>query len=957
MGITQRSQKIIRFQLKLAVTWVAAGFVVSGLAADKPAEPTPTPEPEPTVVPRPDDLNVKKPSYSDALLARDWLRLTLLKANDLPGLRVIPEYADQALHKRIDDSFGLPAVMTMKDPAVAPPVWWTPEKEGSKSLELGPTRHFNRPELKVEAPMLRLSAIPFLNGESDYIRTMNEVVRLWTLGRTAEAENLRKKLHSDKKKVPRGSLERTAIAILNGFLDLQLAAAAESPVDYYSPSLGSLWDSLGHTEVKVFMDVKGGNKVDVDLFMSALAEPALFSNSGVYPPKLKQPRIKPRSMDLQLFVRSLALPVVFNIASLAVKSNNWTRVYDASQKFEEIYALLDKNFTSRDDRNLLFTTPSGVAATHPMLMRPQTPHQLQVIMRILRAKAQFLAEDPLFALRETSKVILNSRVHGFKTLGFSLAGDIYNDLGYPNYARRFYAFAEAFADVEWYQQNPYFLLGGAENSFWTADYQIARAAFEKFLLSAGDKTFGPWARLRLAEITQLEKGSDKALPMYEELLRNQPLHPAGLSARRRIFCITAPYTGARARHLEYTELKKFFPQYELAEVEQIRACHINGLVDDASKMSDRSMQSLPQDAALQLEMIEEFRQKFPQSPYLRFFEKRKQALEAALGPYHLAFKECESALSFFKANEKKIAMLKTVSGKFLETLKWTKEEQERLMRCAALFSSVETIQKIQPVVGTGNLASGKNRKSNAAKRKQKDSYESPEQRITRLTLAMTTRPTDKAAADLLSELRRRGRTSLIEDVRELETLQSRTIDDAKFWEKLATLKVMQWDLQQPAEKKPLLNRLMRSEVLSRPELTLQNDEFCHRLLLEASSLSRKEWDAFVVAVPTARWLEIAAEQASPRCSNQIAAEALRTAQALPSTARDKHLLWPWLQARGARAEQEAWLALGQRWAQQGSVSKQELENLFKTLEKEADNPAVKQAAKAWMESQKPSTLW
>ncbi|NBW81751.1 hypothetical protein EBR21_08350 [bacterium] len=541
------------------------------------------------------------------------------------------------------------------------------------------------------------------------------------------------------------------------------------------------------------------------------------------------------------------------------------------------------------------------------------------------------------------------------------------DLGYPDYARRFYAFAEAFADVEWYQQNPYFLLRGAENAFWAGDYDLARAGFEKFLLSAGDKNYGPWARLRLAEISHLKFGTEKATIQYEELFRNQPTHPAGLVARRRLFCISAPQLGTRARYTEYHALKEMFPRMELDEIEQIRACHINGLFDDAAKVSERSIKSLPDEAKLQLGLIEEFKQKYPLSSYLKFFETRRVALEAAMGPYLLAFKQCQPALEFVKKNDEKIAVLKAKSGQFLESLKWTQEEQEKLARCAALFASNEQLDKMFANTVTGNAGKGKTKR---AKQQISMAGEAPEKRLMRLTIEMTTRPADKKASELFAELRRRGKKSFVEDVKSLEEQQSQSIDDSQFWLKLATLRVLQWDLEQPAEKKPALNRLMRAEVLRTPDQTLKFGEFCQRFLLESSTLSKKEWDQFVLAIPTNRWLELAGlspadskdSKAQPgpsrdSCETRVAEDALKASQSLPSLARDRHLLWPWLQARGAQKEAEAWLALGQRWDQQGSVSKQELENLFKTLEKEADSPTVKQAAKAWRESRKPSGLW
>jgi hypothetical protein len=965
VGFKTRSSQITRIRRNaLVATIVATGAFLHVGASEKKPEATPTPEAEPTEIPRPDVLNIKKFTPADELLKRDWLRLTLLKMSDVPGLKQIPEVADLSLRKRIAENFGLPAVMTMKDAARSPPQWWTPESRGLAALELGPTRHFARPQLKIEVPMLRLREIPFLNGETDFVRSMNEIVRLWTLGRTPEATKLRAELQKLKKKVPRGTLERTAVAMMNGFLDLQEASNVADSLEFYGSSLGSLWDSLGGTELKVFLDPKGGNQIDRPLFEAALAEPALFSRSGIYPPHLAAPKIKPRSMDMELFVRTLALPAVFNVASLAAQAGNWTRVFEATQRFEKIYALLDKSFTAQDGKNLIFTTPSGVAVTHPMLMRPQNAHQLLVIMKMLQVKAQFIAEDPLLALRETAKVILASDVPAFRTIGFSFAGNIYDDLGYPDYARRFYAFAEAFADVEWYQQNPYFLLRGAENAFWSGDYDIARAGFEKFLLSAGDKVYGPWARLRLAEIKHLKSGTEKATIQYEELFRNQPNHPAGLVARRRLFCITAPQLGARARYIEYQALKEMFPKLELDEIEQIRACHIDRLFDDAAKVSERSIKSLPDEAKLQLALIDEFKQKYPLSSYLKFFETRRVALEAAMGPYLLAFKQCQPALEFVKKNEDKIAVLKSKSGQFLEALKWTQEEQEKLTRCAALFASNEQLDKIFANNASNNSSKAKKRNS---KQKASLAAEAPEKRLMRLTIEMTTRPSDKKASELFSELRRRGKKSFAEDVRMLEEQQSQSIEESEFWLKLATLRVMQWDLEQPSTKKPALNRVMRAEVLRSPDQTLKFKEFCQRFLLESSTLSKKEWDQFVLAIPTARWLELAgvtpadakaqAEPTKDTCENKVAEDALKASQATPSLARDRHLLWPWLQARGAQKEAEAWLALGQRWDQQGSVSKQELENLFKTLEKEADSPTVKQAAKAWRESRKPSGLW
>ncbi|MFZ9519607.1 MAG: tetratricopeptide repeat protein [Silvanigrellaceae bacterium] len=965
MGFKTRSSQITKNRKHALVAMIVAtsAFLRAG-AADKEPEATPTPTPEPTERPRPDILNIKKSSASDELLKRDWMRLSLLKASDLPGLKQIPEAADQSLRKRISDGFGLPAVMTIKEPLRSPPQWWTPEVRGMAALTLGPTRHFARPELKIEVPMLRLREIPFLNGETDFVRSMNEIVRLWTLGRVHQAAKLRSELQKAKKQIPRGTKERTAIAIMNGFLDLQEAANVAEPLEFYGPSLGSLWDALGSTELNVFMNPQGGNHIDLQLFHAALAEPALFSRSGIYPPVLSAPRIKPRSMDIDLFVRTLALPALFNVASLAAQAGNWTRVYEASQKFERIYALLDKSHTHQDGKNLTFTTPSGVAVTHPMLMQPQTAHQLHVIMKMLQVRAQFLAEDPLLALRETAKVILASDVPAFRTIGFSFAGNIYDDLGYPDYARRFYAFAEAFADVEWYQQNPYFLLRGAENAFWAGDYEIAKAGFEKFLLAAGDKNFGPWARLRLAEMTHLKSGAEKASVQYEELFRNHPGHPAGIAARRRLFCISAPQLGARARYIEYQSLKEMFPKMELDEIEQVRACHISGLFDDAAKVSQKTIKSLPDEAKVQLDLIAEFKQKYPLSAYLKFFETRRVTLEAAMGPYLLAFKQCQPALDFVKKNEEKISVLKSKSGQFLESLKWTQEEQERLTRCAALFSSNETLDKI--FSGSAARPLGKDKKKSSRQQKSL-AGEAPEKRLTRLTVEMTTRPEDKKASELFVELRRRGKKSFAEDVKELEKQEAQSIDDNDFWSKLATLRVMQWDLEQPAGKKPALNRLMRAEVLRSPDQTIKFKEFCERFLLESSTMNRKEWDQFVLAIPTSRWLELAGASTPPpkepsisnsdSCEAKVADDALKASQSLPSLARDRHLLWPWLQARGAQKESEAWLALGQRWDQQGSVSKQELENLFKTLEKEADSPTVKQAAKAWRESRKPSGLW
>ena len=929
-----------------AISVAALVTLVASAAASKPPEPTP----EPTEIPRPDNLNIKKRSPADELLMRDWLRLSLFKLDDLPGLKQQPDYADAALRKRINDSYGLPAVMTMRDPLIAPPGWWSADQQGMKALTLGPTRHFTRPELTIEVPMLRLREVPYINGDSEFVRALNEVVRLWTLGRTEAALALREKLQKDKKSLPRGTLERTTVAIISGFLDLQAAAELKMPLARYGPAQGSFWDSLGGTELSVYL-TNIDNTVDDTIFKSALAEPAIFSEDGIYPPRLAPPKLSPRSMDMIRFVRTMSLPVLFNVASLSVKSKNWTRVYEASQKFEEVYARLDKRFVTQKNQELNFTTPPGVKSTHPIMMWPRTPHQLKTIIQMLKVNAQFIAEDPLMALKESSKVILSSETPAFKTIGFAQTANIYDDLGYPNYARRFHAFAEAFADVEWYQQNPYFLVGGGENAFWAGDLTIAKKAFEKFLLAAGDKVYGPWARLRLAEIAHLSEGPEKATLLYEELNRRQEKHPAGLIARRRLFCITAGQTGPKVRYLEYQALKEQFGKMEEGEIEQIRACHLNGLVNDAGNIAGNSLKTLPDDAAVQLDLIEEFSKKFPQSSYLKFLEERKVTLQSALGPYLLAYKQCGDAIDFFKANEVKIVALKKNSGKFLPMLKWSKDDQERLLRCAALFASNEMLAKLAPEIL-------RQQKIKPSRKLASNMKESSPNRLTRLALEMTVSPNDKRAEALFSELRRSGQDDLWSHVQSLEKKQSQSIDDTDFWPQLASVRVMQWDLEQPEKNKKLLRRSMRSEVLRRPDRTLQRKELCDRFLLESSTLSRREWDTFVLAVPSERWMEILKSPGnSSICAQRSAEEALRLAQSQPTLARDRHILWPWLKSQGALKEQEAWLALGTRWAREGSVSKQELEELFKTLEKEADIPSVKQAARAWRESNKPGGLW
>lgn len=910
-------------------------------------EPAPVEEvtPEPTQKPRPEVLNIKKRLSSDALLAPDFLELTLLKSDDLPGLKTVPRFADSALRRRINDSFGLPAVMTMREPLQTPPDWWTVQSHGRRALTLGPTRYYERPALQIKIPMLRLREVPYLKGDSPFVLEMNNLIRLWTLGRIQDALKVRTQLQTDKKKAPRGTLERTAVAIVNGYLDLQLAAELDQPLERYGPALGSLWDALGHTELKVYLDAKE-NRIHEAIFQSTFEEPAIFSKEGVYPPSLKPPRLSPHSLDLVTFVRTLSLPSVFNVVTLAAQANNWTRVFDASDKFNEIYEQVNADVLSKKSEALNFTTPPGVMITHPLMMWPRTAEQLKLIIQMLRVQAQFLAQDPLMALRESAKVILKSEVPAFKALGFIQTANVYDDLGYPNYARRFHAFAEAFADLNWYQQNPYFLLRGAENSFWLGEREIAQRAFDKLLLAAGDKQYGPWARLRLAELEHLKKGEDKAALLYEQLVRYYAKHPVALVARRRLFCMNQDKMEARGRYVEYQALKALFPQMEEREIEQIRACHVLGLMRDAPAVAGNTAKSLPDDAAQQLGLINEFEEKFPSSSYSVFFAERKSALQAALGPYLLAHKQCKDAIDFFNEHEDKLNKLKKNNGKYLEQLKWTEVEQDRLLRCATLFASKETLKKVLPA------KTSKKALSKASVRRPKQL--SP---LVRLSLDMTLSPNDRSATALFQELRRLGEKDLWTNVRKIERRQSQSIDDERFWLDVASVRVMQWDLEQPAKKKKKLMAAMRREIFQVPENTLASVELCQRLLLESASLTLSEWNRFVTAIPTSKWLDLLKSSADSSCAAQVAQEALRSTRTRPSLVRDKHLLWPWLQARGARQEQEGWLALATRWSEQKLVPKPELEEIFKTLENEADIPSIQQAARAWREANAGGGLW
>lgn len=947
MGSKESSTKIIhRTGCNIVVALAATVLSCVGFASSEPeSEVTEEPTPEPTRRPRPEVLNIKKSSPSESILSREFLELSLLKQNDIPGLKSLPQFADAKLKKLINDSFGLPAVMTMQEASNTPPQWWSVATHGQRYLTLGPTRHFERPQLIIRIPMLRLREVPYLEGESDFVREMNNLIRLWTLGRTEDALKVRTQLQTDKKKAPRGTLERTAVAIVNGYLDMQVAAGLEEPLERYGPAMGSLWDALGKTELSVYLKPKEV-KIHEQIFNSTFEEPALFSKEGVYPPSLKPPRLSPYSVDLVTFVRTLALPSVFNVVALAAQANYWTRVFEASEKFNEIYSKLDSRFVLQKSDDLNFTTPPGVQLTHPIMMWPRTAEQMKIIIQMLRAQAQFLAQDPLMALRESARVILKSEIPSFKALGFMQTANVYDDLGYPHYARRFHAFAEAFADENWYQQNPYFLLGGAENSFWSGEQEIAKKAFDKMLLSAGDKVYGPWARLRLAEIEHLNTGEEKAAVLYEQLNRFYPKHPVALVARRRLFCINRNKMGARSRYLEYQELKELFPKMEESEIEQVRACNLLGLMQDAPSVAGNTAKSLPEDAAQQLGLITEFEEKFPSSSYNPFFAERKTTLQAALGPYLLAHKQCKDALDFFARHEAQLKTLKKNSGKYLRELKWTEVEQDRMLRCATLFASKETLKKVLPAP----RASRKAKSQSIIRPKQL----SP---LVRLAVAMTLSANDKDAAALFQELRRLGEKDLWTNVRRLEKTQSQSIDSERFWVDLASVRVMQWDLEQPKSKKKKLLAAMRREVLRVPSNTVESLELCQRFMLESASLTQTEWRKFITAIPTEKWLEFLKTTDSASCPAQIAQEALLAAQMRPSLACDRHLLWPWLKDRGARQEQEGWLALATRWSEQKLVSKQELEEIFKTLEKEADNPSVQRAARAWREANKSTGLW
>lgn len=946
MGIkTSRSKIIDHLGCNIAAVAAAAMFACSALASSEPEPAASSEEAASTPRPRPDALSVKKRSQTSQLLSSEFLELSLLKQSDVPGLKAVPRFADPKLQKLINDSFGLPAVMTMLEAPNVPPQWWTVKSHGLRSLTLGPTRNFERPLLKILIPMLRLREVPYLEGDSEFVRELNNLIRLWSLGRTRDALKVRSQLQLDKKKAPRGTLERTAVAVVNGYLDMQLAAEVSNPLERYGPALGSLWDALGKTELPIYIKPKA-NRVHETIFKSVFEEPAIFSSEGVYPPFLKPPRLSKHSVDLVTFVRTLALPSLFNVVALAAQANNWTRVFDASEKFNEVYAKLDSALVTQKSEELNFTTPPGVKVTHPIMMWPRTAEQMRLIIRMLRVQAQFLAQDPLMALRESAQVILKSDIPAFKALGFVQTANVYDDLGYPNYARRFHAFAEVFADVNWYEQNPYFLLGGAENSFWIGEFDIARKAFDKLVLSAGDKEYGPWARLRLAEIEHLKSGEDKSAPLYEQLNRFYSKHPAALVARRRLFCINRNKLTARGRYVEYQELKELFPKMKEAEIEQVRACHVLGLMEDAPLAAGNTAKSLPDDAARQLGFITEFEEKFPKSSYNSFFAERKVTLQAALGPYLLAHKQCHDAIRFFGKHEEQLKTLKKNSGKFLPELKWTDQEQDRMLRCAALFASKETLKKVLP-------------STRRAKSKSSDSVVRPKQLspLVRLAVSMTLAANDKDAAALFLELRRLGEKDLWSNVRSLETKQSRSIDSERFWRDLGSVLVMRWDLEQPARKKRKLVAAMRREILRVPSNTLESTELCQRFLLESTTLSPSEWNRFVTSVPTPEWLKLLKSSETSSCASLAAQEALRTAQSRPSIARDRHLLWPWLKDRGAKQEQEGWLALATRWSEQKLATKQELEEIFKTLEKEADNISIQRAARAWREENKSSGLW
>ena len=913
------------------------------------------------------------------------------------------------LREQVKNQFGFVTDFAGRESDPLPPQWPQIDSEPSKKavplsqiqlqsklqrmLLLGTPAVVKRPKTEFQFAPLALSKVSYFRGDDELTLQLNNALRLWTQGRRAEATPAIDALTQKAVELPPGALQAIQIQLVRGFYYLDLSARsteAKGNPAAFTAARNSFWNALGKADLSTLatsIDSKVNSNVIEDLF----AHPYVFKGGKLLfgePPA--NMALTPQSIDPLLWVRSVAMAGYWNTIALNPATPTWPKVFLAADAAFLLYERLEKslppslsapqrptqsraqgreqNFNSQFAPHSGHTilVPSEISkVTQPVALWPRTFRDLLASAEFVKATGMLEALDPLEVLRYSDRAIRQAQSSDLAALSFWLAANVYFDLGNTRLARRFYAFSEVMQN-SLFQVSPAALFFGAESAFRNGQWEQAKGGYLKMLGLTGDKEFGPWARLRLAEMAHAENKTDEAFQKCDDLVRNYPTHPVRHEAAVKLFCAELTTLGSQNRNRAAQDLKTLLAELGISEKlkEQGRTCLLQSTFLELADQAQSKSLTVAEQTKNQNDALASFKKEYPESLFLPLFEGRQQILKLAPVADYVQQNRCQDLISFYGKNKVQIEELATknrttqgdtkagteagteagVVREIVKGLSWGATENRLLARCAVLRADLPLWKNLR----TQKLTS-------------KSLSELPE--VQQALFDFDTKKTEKNALSLLSALRFSSVEQWLTWAKQSEKQQDDLIRDENFWRIVAGSRLLQFDLSTPASKKKKWQSRLAQLALADVSTLEKNAQACLWVLLAKDQVSSAQWDAIARLRTAEQWLSEKNDEANAKessgsaasqCFARLGQQLFEVAQARPSATRDKLLLLPFLNSKKIVGAPEEWLAYAQRLARERGTAHASVVSLYKQLKAEAPDPMVKEAAQAWLEGKKPS---
>lgn len=870
--------------------------------------------------------------------------LDLKKTSKLNRLD-LQKMTEEDLQSKVMDSFYFIADFGSSIKENQPRNWFDSAKNPEKSLLVGFPPEIKRPQIKLHFPLYNLSKLVYFKADDPYTSRLNMCQEFWLQNRLQMAYDcfffLQMDLANDKISVE--SVIRLNVNLVHGFFLIFLATNDEKNIliwnaktippstmeytdgDHYSIARSLFSFISTRLDDAVYLPPKK-EEIIIDIYKSAYDFPVYFKLLQKIVGRKATVTLLPEPVEPLKWIRTV-MPIVY-INSMAMNQGMliWQRAFTSAQKLESYFKRFDYPPLKNDSPLVVGGYPT---TTSDIYVAPKNNTDILAMSDLFRANAMIYGRDPTSAIEYISSGILRKGHPEITGLLFALSGEIYFDLDILRWARRSYSWAELYSK-SLVKKSPSSVFFGAESAFWQGMYPEAKLAYERFLKELGDPNYGPWARLRLAEIAEIEGKSSTARTLYEHILKNFDRHPASQDAQVRLFCLYEKDLTPNAKKVEYNKVVEKITSARDSLRKQAKTCMLRADLKQLTKNSvHENKKNVVERAKLQKDAIESYTNEFPKSEFLTLFADRLRELELGEGTLLASQNKCNDLIEYYNKNRTELKNLEANNKHYVYGLKWDAKDKLKLLRCAVFVNNLTLWKEM---------------------RKDKEVGKDGGQ-MHQFYFELTTAPSTGNALKAYHMLKNDS-NNWIQKIKKFEKSNFDFTEQSDFWELLTLQKLLKVELVSKKSTQELLNAAIIRDLLQKPDRVFQANVFCNWILRNKDTLNDSEWDILLEGKQPQQWLALILDEnvvKASACEKGIAKSLFAVSLTRPSANRDKYILMPYLEKKGISRGAEEWLRYAQRLERERGLQDSEVIELYRKLVKEAKEPLIKSAARAWLQ--------